>query len=202
MQPLAIIEPFNKREDLSARLIPGVIGLMMHQFIFQRAEEAFRHRIIITVALPAHARCHAEGGEPPLIGQAAVLGTLIGVMNEARSNASLAHRHGESLQRQVLVGLRTHGPADHPSRIQIQEHRHIEPADSRRDMGEIPDPHAIQRRGHKALPQYIGSGGRELMVLDDDPEPTDAPGFEPCELPEPGHAVATTLNPACLHRPP
>jgi hypothetical protein len=97
MQPLAIIEPFNKRKDVSARLIPCVIGLMMHQFIFQRAEEAFRHRIIITVALPAHARCQAEGGEPPLIGQAAVLGPLIGVMNEARSDAPLAHRHGERL---------------------------------------------------------------------------------------------------------
>ena len=64
MQPLAIIEPFNKRKDVSARLIPGVTGLMMHEFIFQRAEEALRHRIVITVALPAHARRHAEGGEP------------------------------------------------------------------------------------------------------------------------------------------
>ena len=95
MQPLAIVEPFNKRKDLSARLVPRVIGLMMNQFIFQRAEEALRHRIVIAVALPAHARCHAEGGELPLIGQAAVLGSLIGVMNEARSDAPLAHRHGE-----------------------------------------------------------------------------------------------------------
>ena len=64
MQPLAIIEPFNKRKDVSARLCPGVIGLMMNEFIFQRAEEALRYRIVITVALPAHARRHAEGGEP------------------------------------------------------------------------------------------------------------------------------------------
>lgn len=114
-----------------------------------------------------------------MIGQAAVLGALIGVMNEARSDAPLAYRHGERLRRQVLVGLRTHGPVDHPSRIQIQEHRHIEPAGSRQDVGAIPDPHAIQRRSHKALPQNIGSGGRELMVFDDDQEPTDAPDFEP-----------------------
>jgi hypothetical protein len=40
------------------------------------------------------------------------------------------------------------------------------------------------------------------MVLDDDPEPTDASGFEPRKLPQPGHAVAATPNPAILQSPP
>jgi hypothetical protein len=43
MQPLAIVEPLDKRKDLPARLVPGVIRLMMHEFIFQGAKEAFRH---------------------------------------------------------------------------------------------------------------------------------------------------------------
>ena len=77
MQPLAIVEPLDKRKDLPARLISGVIRLMMNKFIFQGAKEAFRHRIVIAVALPTHARRHPQGGELPLVGEAAVLGPLI-----------------------------------------------------------------------------------------------------------------------------
>jgi hypothetical protein len=35
MQPLAILEPLDKRKDLQARLVPRVIRLMMHEFIFR-----------------------------------------------------------------------------------------------------------------------------------------------------------------------
>jgi hypothetical protein len=151
MQPLAIIEPSNTRKDVSTCLGSRVIRLVMDESVLQRAEEALRHRIVITVALPAHARRRAEGGEPPLIRQGAVLGSSVRVMDEAVVEAPLAHRHGERLQRQVSVGPRTHGPADHAPRIQIQPHGHIKPPRSRRNMSEIPGPHAIQRRGHKAL---------------------------------------------------
>lgn len=89
MEPLAIVEPLDKRKDLPARLVPRVIHLVMDQFILERAEEALCHRIVIAVALPAHTRDHATTHELPLIGQAAVLRALIGVMNQAWSDASL-----------------------------------------------------------------------------------------------------------------
>jgi hypothetical protein len=40
MEPLAIIEPFNKRKDVPTRFIPRVIHLVMDEFVLQRAEEA------------------------------------------------------------------------------------------------------------------------------------------------------------------
>ena len=46
MQALAIIEPFDERKELPARVVPGVIRLVMDQFILQGAEEALCHRII------------------------------------------------------------------------------------------------------------------------------------------------------------
>ena len=63
MKPLAIIEAFNKCENLSTRFVPGVIRVVMDEFILQRAEEALRHRVIITVALPTHTRCDPQGRE-------------------------------------------------------------------------------------------------------------------------------------------
>jgi hypothetical protein len=46
MQPLAIIEPFDEHKDLPARLLPGVIPLVMDQFILQGAEEALGPSVV------------------------------------------------------------------------------------------------------------------------------------------------------------
>jgi len=39
MQPLAIVEPFNERKDLSARVVPRSISLVMHQLILEQKEK-------------------------------------------------------------------------------------------------------------------------------------------------------------------
>ena len=49
------------------------------------------------------------------------------MMHEAGANASLTDGHRQSAQCQLLVWHAPHGPTDHPSRIQIQQDRHIEP---------------------------------------------------------------------------
>jgi hypothetical protein len=77
------------------------------------------------------------------------------MMNQAWSDASLAHRHGQGVQRQLLIGPSTHGPADRTARIQVQEHRHIEPAGSRRHMRDVAHPHPIQLRCDKSLLEPI-----------------------------------------------
>ena len=78
-----------------------------------------------------------------MVRHAAVLRALIRVMNEPGCTAPLADGHGEGIERQLLIRLGPHGPADHPPRIQIQEHRHIEPPGSgRRRHGHITDPDA------------------------------------------------------------
>ena len=60
MQALAIIEPFNERKDLPARVVPRVMRLMMNEFILEGAEEAFRHGIIVAIPFAAHARRDPE----------------------------------------------------------------------------------------------------------------------------------------------
>ena len=60
MQALAIIESFDERKDLPARVIPALIRLVMDQFILQGTEEALRHRIVVAIPFAAHARRHAE----------------------------------------------------------------------------------------------------------------------------------------------
>ena len=58
MQASAVIEELDVVEDLSPGLIPCVIVLIMNNLIFERAKETLHHRIVITVALAAHAAQH------------------------------------------------------------------------------------------------------------------------------------------------
>jgi hypothetical protein len=44
-----MVEPFNERKDLPARVVSGVIPLVMYQLILEDAEETFRYRIIVAV---------------------------------------------------------------------------------------------------------------------------------------------------------
>lgn len=81
MEPLAIVEPFDERKDLPTRFLPGVIRLVMDEFILQGAEEALRHRVVITVALPTHAWRDPEHEELLLIRDTAVLRPVIRVMD-------------------------------------------------------------------------------------------------------------------------
>jgi len=77
MEPLAIVKSFNVRKDFQARLIPRVIRLVMNELVRQGTEEAFRHRVIVAIASPAHTRRDADGAELALIRDAAVLCPLI-----------------------------------------------------------------------------------------------------------------------------
>ena len=116
MQPLAVIESLNKRKNVPARLVPGVIRLVMDELILQGTEEALGHRVVIAIAFATHAWRDAERGELSLIRQTTVLRPLIRVMNQPRRDSSLARRHGQRVERELLVRLLSHGPADHPSR--------------------------------------------------------------------------------------
>jgi len=120
MPPLTIIEPFDERENLSTGLVPCLIRLVMDEFILQGAEEAFRYRVVVTIALPTHARGDPQGRQLLLIGPTGVLRSAIGVMHEPRLSPSLADRHGQRLQRELLIRFLAHGPADHPPGTQIE----------------------------------------------------------------------------------
>ena len=52
MEPLAFVEPLDKRTDLPTRLVARTIRLVMDHFTLERAEEALGHGIVVAEALP------------------------------------------------------------------------------------------------------------------------------------------------------
>lgn len=198
MQPLAIVKAFDEREDVLTRFVAGLIAAVMNEFVLERAEEAFRHGIVVAIALATHARRDAERRELMSVSHATILRTLIGVMNESRLHRPLLNGHGERVECQMLIGLGTHRPPDHPPGVQIQEHGDIQPARSGRDGREITDPNGVESDRDKALLEEIWRGRWELMMFNDDAEPTHASRFEAGKLPQPSHAMPPTLDTARL----
>ena len=39
MEPLAVVEAFNKRKDVATRFVPAVVRLVMRELVFQRTEK-------------------------------------------------------------------------------------------------------------------------------------------------------------------
>ena len=161
----------------------------MNEFVLERAEEAFRHGIVIASALAAHARRDAERREVLSVRHATILRTLIRVMNEPRVHRPLSHGHGERSECQVLIRLGTHRPPNHPPGIQIQEHGDVQPPGSGRDGCHITDPDGVEGDRDKALPEEIRGGRWELMVFDDHAEPTHASRFNASLASETSHPM-------------
>jgi hypothetical protein len=77
----------------------------MHQFILERAEEAFDDGIVIAIAFATHAAHQPMLSQQALVGDAGIEGPLIGVMNETRLRAAMHHGHVQRLERDVLIRL-------------------------------------------------------------------------------------------------
>jgi len=58
MQSFAIVEQLDVIKDFCPSLISGLIISMVNDLVLERAKEAFRHRIVVAVALAAHAAQH------------------------------------------------------------------------------------------------------------------------------------------------
>lgn len=194
LEPLAIIEPFDTRNDLVARCVPRVRRLLMDPFMLERAQEALRHRVVIPGALPTHTRRDAERDERLLRGTAAVLRPVIRVMESAGTEASLANRPRERREGQLLIRFLAHGPADHPTRLEIEPHRDIAPARSGGDPRDSSPPDPVQCRRDASLWEQVRSRRRQRLRLDDHAAPPHPPGFHLPHLAEPGDPMPSASN--------
>jgi hypothetical protein len=54
MKALAVVETLDVGEQATLGLVPGGIGPVVHQLVFQRVEEALHRRVVQRVGSPAH----------------------------------------------------------------------------------------------------------------------------------------------------
>ena len=95
---------------------------------FDCCEEAFRHRVVPAVSLAAHARYHAVAGHHIAVSVRRIQPATIGVVNQSGCRPTRRNRHAQCAQDPSDIVARRHRPAHHAPRVQIQQHREIEPA--------------------------------------------------------------------------
>ena len=203
MQSLAIVEHLNILRDGVAGFGLMLEAPMPDSLVLQRTEEALDRRVIVAIALATHAGDHTSSGEEPLVDTGSILVALVTVMQEPAARAPLAPRHelGVDDDRRTLPG--THGPADDPARIQIQDDRHIKPPRTGRHNSEIGGSHTILRRDRKLLVQAIRHRrGFLLAVLDGPDIPLSALRHDASHASQPGHPMAATRFAHPLQEPP
>src|SRR4051812_12403069 len=189
MEALAIVEAFDVGGDrLGGGAARGPEAALI-QFTFQGVEEAFHRRVVVAVAGPAHA-----AAKRVLVKQALVLGTgvlaaAIGMMQDV-SDWPAAEREMESGTDEFGLERRPHGPSDHATRAEVQEHGEIEPALGRGDRGDVSRPDAIGGRDRKLPRQEIRGGSGVWVDMGRLAETPPRTALEPLRPHESHHAMA------------
>lgn len=105
-----IVVTFDVTEDFRAGILDRFEDAVFHQFRLESGKEAFRLRIVITVAFAAHTLAKAADVKQPSIFNRRILAALIGVNNRVFANQ--AFRTG--LQKNVNHQLRRHSLRNFP----------------------------------------------------------------------------------------
>lgn len=80
---MAVVEHLDVVEELAYGFIEVCKAFVVDEFLFERTEEAFHHRIVVRHSLAAHARLQAGGLDLRLVGSAGVLRALLLTMDTA-----------------------------------------------------------------------------------------------------------------------
>ena len=161
MPSLGIIEALDVIEHIGSGLVSCAVRLGRRAFGLERGDEALHCRIVPDVAGSAHTTGDAVISEESLEGLTGVLAASIGVMQYGLGVAPSPNRHHECIGDELRGHCRMHGPADDPSREEIDDRGHVEPAFGGPEVGEVSDPFAVRRRGGERPVEHIrGNGDR------------------------------------------
>ena len=143
MASARIVEAIDILEDCAFCLASGFPAIAPDQLCFDGFEKGLNHRIVITITFAAHRYLKGVLGQASLILVGTVLRAAIRMMNTALGWLPQRYRHIQRADRQIPLHTITHGPADDPARIKIDDHSQIEPNLIGPDIGYIASPFLI-----------------------------------------------------------
>ena len=96
--------------------------------------------IVVAIAFPTHRYLNAVLAQDLLIVVRSVLATAIRMMNVALGWLPERNCHLQDSDREIALHTIAHGPTDHPSRMQAQDHSEVQPAFTRPDIADVASP--------------------------------------------------------------
>ena len=197
MPPFRIVKVIDVVRDLDAGQFGCQIRVIEGHVAFEGAEERFRHGIVPTISPSAHAANDPIGFQRGLVFVAGIGAPSVRVVEEAKGESATLDGGLQCRQGQLRVIAAALGIAHHPTREEIQDHREIEPAHLRPNVGDITDP-ALVRPGHFELAvEQVGSTGSPWL------ESVVRQNLRRCLPTMPADCIrrATRLRPTCCRRP-
>ena len=118
------------------RPAPNQLGL-------DRLEEGLNGCVVIAVAFSAHRRLEPMLTQDLLVVVGAVLAAAVAVEDAAARRGSQGDGHLQRPNRQIAFHAIADGPADHAPRMQVQDHRQIQPSLAGPDVTDIACPFLV-----------------------------------------------------------
>jgi len=138
-----IVEAFDPFNNVESGLGSGFVSELMDALDLQGLEEALHRCIIPAVDPAAHRLQHAEIGDQPPVAAARVLAPAVGMHDQSRRRFAPPIGCLQRVADEVGVQPMAHRPPDDPPAGQIHDHREIQPALDRAEIGDVGDPGTI-----------------------------------------------------------
>jgi hypothetical protein len=164
MQTMAVIKHLDVPNHIISRLGPGAINGVRNPFGFQTVKETLHHGIIPTIALSAHTADHAIGIQKFLVIMTSILAAAIRMMNQSLCRLSPPVGHQKGFYDKRCLQTAAHGPPNNFSRIQVDDHRQIQPSFHRPQIGDVAAPDSVGSIHLKISIQKIRSHGQIVII--------------------------------------
>ncbi len=170
MEAFAIVRGFQKGSDSGSCLGQVAVFDAMHLLVLKRLHEALGFSIVVRVAFAAHTDLDTVRGEQLCVLAASVLHAAVGVMNQPGGNTAPLDGHAQSADGEFRFQSSFERPADHQTRIGIQDHGQIHELLPQTEVGEIGNPELIRRHRHEVPgqvridPEAMGRVGGDVKL--------------------------------------
>jgi len=134
------VKAFDVVEDIRSSLSPREVLPPVHAFSLQYTEEALSGSVVRAASDSTHAAQEPMPLEEALILIAGELATAVRVQDHGTTILSLPQSHQDGLENELPVLARTHRPAHHTARVEIQDDAEVQPAFGGSDVGDVRDP--------------------------------------------------------------
>ena len=165
MEALAVVKDFDEIEDGLARLGPGVEMAAVDEFVFEGAPEGLHGGIVVAVAFAAHGGDGLDVLAGVAIVLAGVLNAPVGMKHQACRGLPVSQGHAPSGQDQFGVDVFTHGPADEPAAVLVQDAGQIKPAFLGGHVGDVAPPDLVGGTRSGQFRQPVGGDGLVVVAV-------------------------------------
>ncbi len=155
VESVAIVVGLDVVKHVGLGLRTGVETLTVNGLNLEAVVPALHGRVVVAVALGAHAGDQAVRVEQGAVFARAVLAAAVRVHDHAARPVPAEQGHAQRIADQHRGHAVGHGPAHDLARVQVEHRRQVQPPLGRVDVGDVADPHLIPSLRRELLLQQV-----------------------------------------------